>query len=126
MYDQFLRTSRIHSHGNIAKVIDQLVMTDAQALDPLEPPPDGDIELAQVKILYGEKLCLFGDIELRELEFSNRERIDFLVKTAMNAGKEGGGFVLMPASAPINVPLSQRTEENYMQMLESAHKYGTY
>ena len=117
---------RIHSHGKISKVIEQFAMLDADGLDPIEPPPDGDMELADVKKLYGKKFCLFGNIELKELEFSSRERIDYLVKKAMYAAKEGSGFVLMPTAAPINVPLSAKTEENYFQMIESALKYGIY
>jgi hypothetical protein len=117
---------RIHSHGKIGKVIDQFAMTDAVGLDPVEPPPDGDIELSEIKRVYGKKFCLFGNIELKELEVSSRERIDDLVKKAMEDAKEGSGFVLMPTAAPINSPLSPKTEENYLRMFESAVKYGKY
>jgi len=117
---------RIHSHGKIGKVIDQFAGTDAQGLDPIEPLPDGDIDLADVKKNYGQKFCLFGNIELKELETADRKRIDFLVKKAMEAAKEGGGFVLMPTASPINVPLSAVTEQNYLQMIESALEYGHY
>ena len=117
---------RIHSHGKIGKVIDQFAMTEADALDPVEPPPDGDIELSDLKRVYGKKFCLFGNIELKELELSSKGRIDFLVKKAMDDAKEGSGFVLMPTASPINTPLSKKTEENYMQMFESAYKYGMY
>ena len=117
---------RIHSHGKIGKVIDQFALTDAIAIDPVEPPPDGDMELAKVKRLYGEKFCIFGNIELRELENSDRKRIDDLVKKTMSEAKVGSGFVLMPTSAPLNVPLSKKAEENYLQLFESTLKYGIY
>ncbi|MHB1484043.1 MAG: uroporphyrinogen decarboxylase family protein [Saccharofermentanales bacterium] len=115
---------RIHSHGKIAQVIDQFAMTDAQAIDPVEPPPDGDITLSELKKRYGDRFCFFGNIELKELECSDRNRIDALVKEAMTAAKQGSGFVLMPTAAPINIPLAKKTEENFMQMIESALKYG--
>jgi len=118
--------ARAHSHGKTARILDQIVAAGAEGLDPIEPPPDGDIEMGEVKKLYGERLCLFGNIELRELEHSSRERIDSLVKKAMDEAKEGGGFVLMPTAAPINVPLSKKTEENYLQYIESGLKYGPY
>lgn len=117
---------RIHSHGKIGKVIEQFAKTSADCLDPVEPPPDGDIGLERLKALYGDKFCLFGNIELKELETSDRERIDMLVKQAMSAAKKGSGFVLMPTASPINAPLSKRTEENYLQMIESAYEYGRY
>ena len=31
----------------------------------------------------------------------------------MAQAKDGGGLVLMPTAAPINVPLSPKTEANY-------------
>lgn len=117
---------RIHSHGKIGKIIDEFATTDADGIDPIEPPPDGDIELAEVKKRYGDKFCLFGNIELKELECSERQRIDFLIAETMKAAKKGSGFILMPTAAPISIPLSKKTEENYLQMFESALKYGMY
>ena len=117
---------RIHSHGKIGKVIEQFALTDALAIDPVEPSPDGDMELVDVKRLYGDRFCIFGNIELRDLEYSDTSGIDFLVKKAMDAAKKGSGFVLMPTSAPLNVPLSRKTEENYLQMFESVRKYEAY
>lgn len=117
---------RIHCHGRIRAVIDQFAETDALAIEPLEPPPDGDISLDEIKRRYGQQFCLMGNLELRELENSSPERIEELVRQAMVAAKDGGGFVLMPTAAPINSPLSARTEANYLQMIDSAWKYGQF
>jgi len=118
--------ARVHCHGKIARILDQVVEAGAEGLDPIEPPPDGDIEMGEVKKKHGQRLCLFGNIELRELEHSSRQRINALVRKAMNEAKDGGGFVLMPTAAPINVPLSKKTEENYLQYIESGLRYGEY
>ena len=117
---------RIHSHGKIGSVINQFAKTEAMALDPLEPPPDGDIDLKTIKSLYGKKFCLMGNIELKELETESPERIDKLVKNALSDAMHEGGFVLMTTASPINVPLSPKTEKNYFQMIKSAHEYGKY
>jgi hypothetical protein len=117
---------RIHCHGRIATVLDEFAKTEAVALDPLEPPPDGDIALAEVKRRYGRRFCLMGGIELKDLELCSLERIDRLVCDAMDAAKGGSGFVLMPTACPLDANLSARTEGNYLQMIESALKYGCY
>jgi hypothetical protein len=67
-----------------------------------------------------------GNIELRELENGDPRRIDQLVRQVMEAAKADGGFILMPTAAPINIPLSPRTEANYLQMIDSARIYGQY
>lgn len=38
----------------------------------------------------------------------------------------GGGFILMPTAAPINVPLSPATEENYRAFIEAGLEFGGY
>ena len=48
------------------------------------------------------------------------------MKTAIDEAAEGDGFVLMPTAAPINVPLSPRTERNYFAYIEAGLKYGGY
>ena len=34
---------RIHAHGNLAAILDQIVSTGCSGLDPIEPPPQGDV-----------------------------------------------------------------------------------
>ncbi len=118
--------ARIHCHGKIGKIIEQFAKTDADMLEPLEPIPDGDIDLSEVKKMYGDKFCLMGNIELKELENSEPKRIDQIVNDCMKKAKNGSGYILMPTAAPINDPLSKNTEINYYQMIESVAKYGVY
>lgn len=118
--------ARIHSHGKIRQVLEHILATGADATDPVEPPPDGDISLAEVKARYGDRLLLFGNMELKYLEQETPEEIDARVKEMMNAAKAGGGYVLMPTAAPINIPLSPRTEANYLAFIAAGEKYGRY
>jgi len=118
--------ARIHSHGNIARVLDLIVETDADAIDPVEPPPDGDITLGDVKARYGDDLILFGSMELKYLEQEAPADIDARVREMMAEAKTGGGYVLMPTAAPINIPLSPQTHDNYLAFIEAGHKYGRY
>lgn len=118
--------ARLHCHGRIAQVLDMILATGADAIDPVEPPPDGDITLSEVKSRYGEQLILFGNMELKYLEAETPPEIDARVRDMMDAAKAGGGFVLMPTAAPINIPLSPRTEANYFAFIDAGHKYGGY
>ncbi|GAG16903.1 unnamed protein product, partial [marine sediment metagenome] len=102
--------ARVHCHGRIGKVLPMFVEMGADGTDPVEAPPSGDIELAEAKRLYGNDLVLFGNMQLRDLEYATPEEMDELVKKSMDAAKKGGGYVLMPTASPINVPLKPQTE----------------
>lgn len=117
---------RLHAHGRVRHALSQLIDTDIVCVDPIEPIPDGDISLKEVKRLYGDRLTLIGNIELKTLETASPSDIDELVKSVMQDAKEGGGFILMPTAAPINVPLHPKTEANLIAMIEAGLAYGRY
>jgi len=118
--------ARIHSHGNLHAILDDIVATGCVGLDPVEPPPQGDVELAYVRERYGEQLVLFGNIELADLENLPSNQFAEKVKTALEQGTkgEGRGFVLMPSASPIGRELSPLTLRNYETMMEIAESFG--
>jgi uroporphyrinogen decarboxylase len=117
---------RIHSHGKIGQVLDMILDTGVDAIDPCEAPPDGDIPLAEIKERVGQSMCIFGNIQLKLLEAGTPEMVAEEVRICMRAAKEGGGFVIMPTAAPIDTPLSSQTEENYFSFIDTALEFGQY
>ncbi len=118
--------ARIHSHGNVTQVLEQFIEMGGDATDPLEPPPQGDVDLAEVKKKYGDKLILFGNVELSFLEYWEADEIEKYVKKCIDDAGKGGGYVILPTAAPINAPLWDRTAENYRRMIETVLTYGKY
>ena len=117
---------RLHSHGNIGQVLEQIQRLHPDALDPIEPPPDGDIEFAEVKRRLGDKITLVGNVEERLLEYSTAAEIDAYVKQLMETGKPGGRFVLCPTAMPLHSPLQPKISDNIIAMVEAGLKYGKY
>lgn len=118
--------ARLHCHGRIGRVLDWIVETGADALDPCEPPPDGDVSLAEVKKRVGGRMCIFGNLELKLLEHGSIADVRAAVIECMRAAKEGGGYVIMPTAAPISEPLAEKTERNYRCFIDTALEYGYY
>ena len=79
-----------------------------------------------MKRAIGGSICLTGGIELKHLEAASARFVEQLVRETMEAGKPGGRFILMPTAAPINVPLSPRTEANYIRFIETALETAAY
>jgi uroporphyrinogen-III decarboxylase len=118
--------ARLHCHGKIGRVLDLILATGADGLDPCEPPPDGDIPLAATKARVAGRMCVLGNLELKLLEHGAGAEVERTVRTCMQSAKEGGGYVIMPTAAPINVPLSPRTAANYRRFIDVALALGEY
>lgn len=117
---------RLHCHGRIREVLPAIIETGAKGLDPIEPPPDGDIKLGEVKKQYGDRVVLFGNTELKVLEHGAPRDVEETVRRQMEQAKDGGGYVLMPTAAPITEPLPEQTERNYFVWIDAGLRYGGY
>ncbi len=116
--------ARIHSHGRIRKVLDRIMSMGADGIDPIEPPPQGDVALRYVREQYGRHLVLFGNIEIRDVEGMPSDTFRQLVRQAIADGTagEGRGFVLMPSASPYGRDISQQTLRNYQIMVEEIER----
>jgi hypothetical protein len=111
--------ARVHCHGRIGAVLDSICEMGADATDPLEPPGHGDVALGYVRRKYGERLVLFGNIELSDIESMEPAQFETLVKQTLADGTrgQGRGFVLMPSAAPNGRQITSRILKNYETMV---------
>jgi hypothetical protein len=105
--------------------IEPAVCPHQRPRDP--PPPDGDIELDEVKRrCQARNVSVWGNLELKLLEHGTPDDIRAEVRKIMRQAKEGGGFVLMPTAAPIHLPLSAKTEATYHAFIDAGLEFGRY
>jgi len=111
--------ARVHCHGNLNAILDDIVSMGADGLDPIEPPPQGDVELAYVRKRYGKEMVLFGNLEASDIENLPTEQFAEKVKRAIAEGTtgDGRGFVLMPSACPYGRELSPMALRNYEAMI---------
>ena len=117
--------ARVHCHGNVRAILDDIVAMGADGLDPIEPPPQGDVELAYVRQRYGKQLVLFGNLEASDIENMPTEQFSEKVKRALDEGTAGTGrgFVLMPSSCPAGRKLSALTLKNYQKIIDLVENF---
>ena len=118
----------LHAHGRLADILDGIEELSPTMLEPLEllPAVTADVTLAELKERLGGSMCLFGGVQANELERMTPDALDDRLREIIETGAPGGGFGLLPTSAPIEHPLSSRVVENYRVYFQAAHKYGTY
>ncbi len=114
--------ARIHSHGRLRNILKDIASMGPAGLDPIEPPPQGDMTLSEVRCAVGEQIVLFGNIEASEIELLSEAGFEARVRQALAEGAlgEGRGFVLMPSSCPYGREISPRVMANYRTMVRLA------
>jgi hypothetical protein len=116
--------ARIHCHGRTRNLLDMIVDMGADAIDPLEPPPLGDVTLDYVRQHYGDRLVLFGNLEVADIERMEPAAFDTLVCRTLEQGTTGSGrgFVLMPTACPIGRQVSRTALLNYQTIVRRARE----
>ncbi len=111
---------RIHSHGNLKEILDDIASMGVDGLDPIEPPAQGNVELSYVRQKHGKQMVLFGNLESTDLENLATDQFAQKIETALEQGTagQGRGFILMPSSCPYGRKLPPLALANYKKIVE--------
>jgi uroporphyrinogen decarboxylase len=101
-----------HSDGDIRAVIPELIEIGIDVLNPIQP---ACMDPAELKRLYGDKLCFWGTIDEQEtLPFGTPETVRAEVATRLRTVAKGGGAILGPTHhVQLDTPM-----ENFWAMVE--------
>jgi uroporphyrinogen decarboxylase len=80
-----------HTDGNIMPIIDQLIDANPHALHSLDP--QGGVDIAEVKRLYGDKVCLCGNVNCGLLDTGTDAEVIESARYALQHGMPGGGYI---------------------------------
>jgi uroporphyrinogen decarboxylase len=110
-----------HTDGNIMPILDQIVEAEPHGLHSIDSQAK-DMDIAKVKALAGDKLCLLGGVQCSLLQTGTEEEIVENCKYVLKHGMPGGGYVY----ATTNVAFKGLPLERYLLMLEMRERYGWY
>lgn len=102
-----------HSDGSIWPVIPDLIEIGIDVLNPIQP---ASLDPAEVKRLYGDKLCFWGSIdEQHTLPFGSPRDVENEVRRRMETIGRGGGLILGPTHhVQLDTPM-----ENFRAMVDT-------
>ncbi|MFN0165592.1 MAG: uroporphyrinogen decarboxylase family protein [Bryobacteraceae bacterium] len=110
-----------HSDGNLWPLLDQIVDTGIDAINPIEPVAGMDI--GKVKKKYGERVAVVGNIDCSHvLSEDSEEEVEAAVIECIRKASPGGGHILSSS----NSIHSAVKPQNYAAMIAAAKKYGAY
>lgn len=110
-----------HSDGNLWPLLDILLDTGYDGLNPLEP--QAGMDLKRVKDYCGDRLCLLGNIDCIELlPEGSPDEVRAAVRQAILDAGQGGGLIICSSNSlhPGVKP------ENCRAMFQAVHEYGQY
>ncbi len=117
------KTSIVHYHGNLYRVLDGFAAVGPDGLHTVEAPPIGDCTIAQARAALGPEMALIGNIQYDDLERRDPEEIRAMVRAAIDEGK-GGKFILSPTAGPYDPNPSPRLIGNYLAFIDEGARYG--
>ena len=110
-----------HTDGNIWPIMDMIIDSGIDCLDPIDPM--AGMDLGEVKAKYGHRIALKGNVDCAELmTFGTPDEVVEATKVALQQGMPGGGYILSSS----NSIHSSVKPENYTAMLRTLQKYGRY
>ncbi|HVN53298.1 MAG TPA: uroporphyrinogen decarboxylase family protein [Anaerolineaceae bacterium] len=110
-----------HTDGNIWPLIDMIVDSGIDCLDPIDP--QAGMDLAEVKAKFGQRVALKGNVDCaRLLTFGTPEEVIEATRAALRSGMPGGGYILSSS----NSIHSAVRPENYAALLHTWREYGRY
>ena len=115
-------TIHIHCHGKVRTLLDSFVEMGVDSTDPVEPPPQGNADIGEVKERYDGRLVFLGNIEFLHMETLQPDEIEQLVRRAIEAGGKRN-VMLMPSAGPHQRP-SDLFLANAERYIEAGLKYG--
>jgi uroporphyrinogen decarboxylase len=110
-----------HTDGNLWPIMDMIVDSGIDCLDPIDPI--AGMDLGEVKAKYGDRIALKGNVDCAELmTFGTPEETAEATKTALRKGMPGGGFIVSSS----NSIHSGVKPENYVALLRTLQEFGSY
>jgi uroporphyrinogen decarboxylase len=110
-----------HSDGNLWPILDILIESGYDGLNPLEP--QAGMSLGKVKEYCGDRLCLLGNIDCQELlPNGTPDQVRDAVKQAVADAGAGGGLIICSS----NTLHPGVHPENCIAMFEATREYGRY
>jgi uroporphyrinogen decarboxylase len=110
-----------HTDGNIRPLLDMIVDSGIDCLDPIDPV--GGMDMGEMKARYGSRIALKGNVDCAgTLAFGTVKDVIEETRETIRSAAPGGGFILSSSnSIHSSVPPG-----NYLAMLHALRMYGKY
>jgi hypothetical protein len=110
----------VHSHGPIKAVFQGFVDMGVDVLHPIEPPPQGNLEMAEAKAMARGRMTLEGNIQIHRMYEATPESIrEETARLIAAAFDDRRGLIVSPSASPYIRGEGGRCFPQYKAMVET-------
>lgn len=80
-----------HTDGNVMPILDMIVDCKPDAVHSLDP--QGNVSMTEAKSLYGDKVCLIGNVNCGLMQTGTEEDLKEDVRRSLKEGMPGYGYI---------------------------------
>lgn len=121
---EYEKTSIVHYHGNLSRVLDGMREINMDGLHTIEAPPIGDCLISTARKALGNDMTLIGNIQYDDITRLGEEELRQMVHEAIDEGKSGR-FILSPTAGPYEETISKKTSDNYLAFIRAGIEFGS-
>ena len=110
-----------HNHGRVSRYLEDFAEIGIDALDPLEIPPYGDVDLADAKRRVKGKYCLVGPLD--DMEVLEKRDFDYIRRLAWKCLEAAGpdGYIL---GGTASGTYTERAAINFIKLVEVSKEFS--
>lgn len=112
----------VHCHGRVRDAIPELIKAGVDMLEPIEPIPQGDIDLAELLDTYGRDVAFMGHIQDQDLYTAHPGQMEAWVEQIARTVNGRPGYIMSPTCTPFDFPCTETYQRNYIEWLEAAER----
>ena len=101
-------------------ILDSIISAKPHALHSLDP--QGGIDIAEVKRLVGDKVCLIGNVNCALMDTGTDNQVIESARYALKSGMKGGGYIFSTS----NCIYTGMNLKRYELILDTWRKEGNY
>ena len=109
----------MHSDGDLMNLMEDIIDLGVDVLQPIDPTC---MDIFKVKEMYGDRICLVGNVSNELLRSGSPYEVEERVRELIEKLAPGGGYCVGSG----NSVTSWSKFENYMAMRAATFKYGNY
>lgn len=116
----------IHCHGRVRRDLDEIIATGTDLLEPIEPPEQGDIGIAELMERADGRMSFMGHIQDQELHTARPGEMARKVEEIARVVDGRTGYIMSPTCTPFQHPATETYIRNYMEWVETAARVFGY